>query len=97
MFLANKTVLLVCYDIRDPKRWKQVHNALLGFGEPIQLSVFRCILSDAQRVKLREKLKRVIDMKKDSVVCADLGSKGEEAVSTLGIGLEAIRGGAVVV
>lgn len=100
MSLANKTVFLICYDIRDQKRWKNVHDAMLGFGEPVQLSVFRCALSDSQLVKLREKLRHVIDMKKDSVIFADLGpadGRGTGAMSTLGVGLGEIKSAAIVI
>ena len=100
MALANKTAFLVCYDIRDQKRWKAVHDALLGFGEAVQLSVFRCMLSDSQRVKLYEKLRRVIDSKQDSVIFADLGpadGRGADAVRTLGVGLGEIKSVAIVV
>jgi CRISPR-associated protein Cas2 len=30
---------VVAYDIRDPKRWRQVFKAMHGYGEWLQLSV----------------------------------------------------------
>jgi len=36
---------LVAYDIADPKRLYQVHKRMRGFGDPLQYSVFVCLLS----------------------------------------------------
>jgi len=32
---------LVCYDIRDDKRWRRLYKAMKGYGEWLQLSVFQ--------------------------------------------------------
>ena len=39
---------LVCYDIRDPKRWRRCFKLLKGYGEGLQYSVFRCRLTKRQ-------------------------------------------------
>lgn len=44
---------LIAYDIHDPKRWRKVYDLIRGYGERLQLSVFRCMLDDRQREKLR--------------------------------------------
>jgi CRISPR-associated protein Cas2 len=36
---------LVCYDIRDPKRWRRVFKVMKAHGEHWQYSVFFCVLS----------------------------------------------------
>mgnify|MGYP000653098870 CR=1 FL=1 len=41
---------VVCYDVREPKRLRKMHHTLLGYGDPLQYSVFVCDLSAAERV-----------------------------------------------
>lgn len=38
---------LVCYDIRDAKRWRRCFRLLKGYDESLQYSVFRCRLDQA--------------------------------------------------
>ena len=64
---------LVAYDVADPKRLRRVHKKLLGFGDPLQYSVFRCDLSDVERTKLREELVRLIHHTEDRVLIVDIG------------------------
>ena len=61
------------YDIRDEKRLSQVHKAMLGFGEPVHYSVFRCDLTPKGRVELRAALTDLIDLEEDRVMIIDLG------------------------
>ena len=39
--------VLVCYDVREPKRLRQTYRTMLGYGDPLQYSVFvsntRCL------------------------------------------------------
>lgn len=51
---------LVCYDIRDPKRWRAAYKILKGRGERIQYSVFRCQLTAEGREKLHWRLSQVL-------------------------------------
>ncbi len=51
---------LVCYDIRDPKRYRKAHKLLKGYGEPVQFSIFRCRLDDRQAAELRWHLARIL-------------------------------------
>lgn len=64
---------LVTYDISDPKRWRKVFRTVQGFGEHVQLSVFRCDLTEVQRVRLRNALDGIIHHEEDQVVIAKLG------------------------
>jgi CRISPR-associated protein Cas2 len=43
---------LVTYDISSPKRWRLVFETLHGFGEHVQLSVFRCDLTPQRLVRI---------------------------------------------
>ena len=49
---------LVCYDIRDPKRWRRCFSLLKGYGESLQYSVFRCRLTKRQLERMRWELEK---------------------------------------
>lgn len=61
------------YDIRDQKRLYQVHRAMLGFGEPVHYSVFRCDLTRLGRVEMASALMDLIDEKEDRIMIIDMG------------------------
>lgn len=78
---------IVTYDICDPKRLRQVYKTMLGFGDHIQLSVFRCELNHRELVELRGKLAEVIHTGEDQVLFASLGrveGRADGAVTALG-------------
>ena len=66
-------IFLVCYDIRDPKRLRRVFKAMRGFGDHLQLSVFRCELSDANKVRMQTALQPIIKHDEDQVLIFRLG------------------------
>jgi CRISPR-associated protein Cas2 len=57
----SKNWYMICYDIRDPKRWRKAYKLLHGYGETIQFSIFRCRLSQRDREKLRWELEQILD------------------------------------
>jgi CRISPR-associated protein Cas2 len=73
--LVRRTYL-VSYDISDPKRLRKVYERMLGFGDPVQLSVFICDLSDSEMVLLREAILEIINQRDDLVMIVDLGVSG---------------------
>ena len=64
----SKNWYLVCYDIRDPKRWRKAYKLLQGYGESVQLSIFRCWLSQRDREKLRWELEQILAAEDDILV-----------------------------
>jgi CRISPR-associated protein Cas2 len=56
---------LICYDIRCPKRWRKVFKLLKGYGGSVQLSIFRCRLSQRDREKLRWELSKILKQEDD--------------------------------
>ncbi|WP_095499769.1 CRISPR-associated endonuclease Cas2 [Paraferrimonas haliotis] len=59
---------IISYDIRDPRRVKRVHKMLLGYGIPLQFSVFYFKNSKAMSVEgIWKKLEKLIDKKEDDV------------------------------
>ena len=43
---------LVAYDVSHPKRLRLVYRKMLGYGHPLQYSVFQCDLSAVEKLKL---------------------------------------------
>ena len=56
----SKNCYLICYDIRDQKRWRKAYKLLQGYGESIQYSIFRSWLSMRGREKLRWELEKIL-------------------------------------
>ena len=78
---------IVSYDISDPKRLRRVFRTMKGFGDPLQLSVFRCDLSASERVLLIEALCKVINHREDQVMIIDIGpvkGRGQDRIETIG-------------
>jgi CRISPR-associated protein Cas2 len=63
----NELWYLVFYDIREPKRWREVYKILKGIGERIQYSVFRCRLGVTAREKLHWRLQQAL-AEEDSIL-----------------------------
>jgi CRISPR-associated protein Cas2 len=66
-------VFLVTYDIADPVRLRKVHKTMKAFGDPLQFSVFRCELSEANCVSLKAALSGIIHGVEDQVLVFRLG------------------------
>jgi len=91
---------LVCYDIRDQKRWRQVFKIMKGHGEHWQYSVFFCVLRDIDRVRMQTALEAEMNLKEDQAVIVDLGADEEvarEAATVLGQSLPEGDSGMVVI
>jgi CRISPR-associated protein Cas2 len=68
---ADKRWRLICYDIREPARWRKVYKIIRGAGTHVQYSIFRCRLDDRELEKLRWELSRVM-AKEDAFLVVDL-------------------------
>jgi len=51
---------LICYDVRDDKRWRKCHRTMKAYGEAVQYSVFQCQLTERQMAKLRWELSTIL-------------------------------------
>jgi CRISPR-associated protein Cas2 len=58
---AEKRWRLICYDVRDPKRYRSLYKVMKGVGRRIQYSVFRSRLDDREIEQLRWKLATILD------------------------------------
>jgi len=78
---------IVCYDICDPRRLRRVHDKMLGFGDPLQYSVFECNLSRRQKVLMIAALTELINHREDRVMIVDIGpteGRSQHTVEFLG-------------
>lgn len=71
MGAADKRWRLICYDIRDPARWREVYKIVRGHGHRVQYSIYRARLDNLQIERLRWELARAMDAE-DSLVIVDL-------------------------
>ncbi len=82
-----QTRYIVSYDISDPKRLRLVHKTMLGYGEPLQYSVFCCDLSPSNRIMLISDLTEIIDHREDQVLFIDIGpsdGRGGQVIEPIG-------------
>ena len=80
---------LVSYDIACRKRWRRVFRLLQGYGEWVQLSVFRCRLDKRRHARMVAELRETIDADEDRLLIARLdeenllASSGSEVLSRM--------------
>jgi CRISPR-associated protein Cas2 len=78
---------IVCYDVSDPKRWRRIYRLMRGYGDHVQLSVFRCVLSGRELAELRGRLEELASKTDDHVLLVDLGpAEGRGDRVTISIG-----------
>ena len=78
---------IVCYDICDPKRLRQVFKIMRGWGDHLQYSVFECQLTKVDAARLRAQLSEVIHHTEDQVLFVNLGpseGRGDRVISAIG-------------
>ena len=63
---------LVSYDVACRKRWRRVFRLLEGYGEWVQLSVFRCRLDRRRRERMAADLEELIEAGEDRLLIARL-------------------------
>ena len=64
---------IVTYDVSSPNRLRRVFKTLKGYGDHLQLSVFRCELNHRELVELRARLGGIIHHDQDQVLFVDVG------------------------
>jgi len=77
--MAVKKCRLICYDVRDEKRWRKVEKLVKGYGERVQYSVFRCWLTDRQCEALLWRLEREMD-REDSLLVVPISNDMQNQV-----------------
>lgn len=82
-------MILITYDVETStpegaRRLRHVAKECQNYGQRVQNSVFECVLTEAQFVKLRNKLASMIDDVKDSVRFYFMGNSWNRKVEFIG-------------
>jgi CRISPR-associated protein Cas2 len=78
---------LVCYDISDDKRLRNVYKKMRSYGDHLQFSIFECQLTPADLVRCRTDIGAIIDHKADQVLFVNMGpaeGRGDRVITALG-------------
>jgi len=95
-----RILYIVTYDICDGKRLRMVFRIMNGFGDHMQYSVFRCDLTEKEKIGLIEKLHKVLKHDEDQVLFFPLGPAGgerEQNIYAIGRAYVPIERGPVIV
>ncbi|MDO5076190.1 CRISPR-associated endonuclease Cas2 [Corynebacterium sp.] len=65
--------ILIAYDVPDDRRRTRLAKALSTYGDRIQYSVFVTDMIPAKTIRLKDKIRDLIDESEDSVLFCDLG------------------------
>lgn len=82
-----RQVYIVTYDVSCPRRLRLTFRMMRGYGEHLQLSVFRCELNERELIELRAKLAEIIHHGEDQVLFVDVGpvdGRGDDCITALG-------------
>jgi CRISPR-associated protein Cas2 len=76
--------IVVAYDIPDNKVRTRLFKLLKRFGQPVQFSVFECILTRAQFDQMRAEVGKIVDGEQNSVRYYDICDECHRRVFTIG-------------
>jgi CRISPR-associated protein Cas2 len=91
---------LVCYDICDERRLRQVFKVMRNFGDHLQYSVFECQWTATDLVRCRTALTSIIQHDEDQVLFVNLGpteGRSERVITALGKPYTRLDGPCIVV
>lgn len=63
--MADQDFIVVVYDISNDKRRTRLHKALKNYGNPVQYSVFECILEKDEIKKMKKEIKKILRPRSD--------------------------------
>ena len=66
--MSMQYLIVISYDIADPRRLNRVAKMLEAAGVRVQKSVFECGLTPDALIALRQRLRRVIDPAEDHIL-----------------------------
>lgn len=79
-------MFLICFDICDAKRLRNVARQMENFGVRVQQSVFECYLDERELHELQKRLASVINEEEDTIRYYSLCDKDRNAILIDGIG-----------
>ena len=82
-------MVLITYDVAldnnsGPKRLRRIARACQDYGQRVQYSVFECLITPEQWVKLKNRLTAEMDPTRDSLRFYFLGSNWQRRVEHVG-------------
>jgi CRISPR-associated protein Cas2 len=97
--VKDERLFIVTYDIADRRRWRRVFEAMHGYGEWLQLSVFQCRLTRRRRAELETRLRELVKTGEDHVLLIDVGpaDRIELAIESIGKTFSKIERRAIVI
>lgn len=83
-------LILITYDVNTEdeagkSRLRRVAKQCVNYGVRVQNSVFECIVDGAQCRTLKENLKNIIDVEKDSIRIYYLSERQKQKIECLGV------------
>lgn len=82
----SRTLYLIAYDIREPKRLNRVRYFLKGYSTGGQKSVYECFLSESELKFVLSKLNKLIKKDEDRIHVFTLD--GRSRTHVLGIAIQ---------
>jgi len=85
--MSGRSLFLVAYDVRNPKRLRRIHKKLKGFGEAVQFSIFQCELTYKQKQVMIAEISDLIHHKEDRVLIVNMGrrkGRADRVIQVLG-------------
>lgn len=82
-------LILITYDVdtttkEGEKRLRKVAKECVNYGQRVQNSVFECLLTEAQIVRLKAMLSAIIDNTADSIRFYYLGNNWQRKIESIG-------------
>ncbi len=83
-------MVLITYDVNTEdaagrKRLRRIAKQCVNYGQRVQNSVFECVVDAAQCKQLQNKLRTIMDEKKDSLRFYYLGNQYQTKIEHFGI------------
>lgn len=84
--MPNKHLIVLTYDIAQPRRLRRVAKASERYGRRIQKSVFELHIDARNFAALRSELVRLVDPDEDSIRFYELCARCTQTIHWLGLG-----------
>ncbi|SPD72992.1 CRISPR-associated endoribonuclease Cas2 [uncultured Desulfobacterium sp.] len=81
-------IVLLTYDITDPRRLRSIHKFMKEFGLNTQKSVFECDIDDVAIKRIRRYCREELDLSSDSVRIYKICSRCMGKVELSGLGMK---------
>jgi CRISPR-associated protein Cas2 len=69
----SRNSYLFAYDISDKTRLRRIYRKAMGFGDPIQLSIFFCDLTKSEFLIFQDEIRKIVNSVEDSVIFINMG------------------------